>query len=382
MKIQICDRISFAISQREYTDEGFLRVPGRVARVGIQDYLAGELGLDGDPMRIVRVMRPSEEVFNDASLESYASVDVTIEHPEGMVNSDTFKAVTVGVVRGSASQDGDFVVSDLIIKDKTAIAAVESGKVQLSAGYTALYDDNVPEGADYEFIQRDIRINHVALVDRARAGAQARLFDKQPELKSMVTLTLDNAGHSVEVADAATATLIKTTIDRLNTEVTTAQGETEKVTADRDLLQEQLDAATKLATPEALAARVGAIAKTKDMAVAIAGKDFTCDSVVLVEIQRAALAAKRPNITWSDKSDIYVQAAFDQGFEASEEEEEETNDDLHDPEEDKKKKKDAKDSHEQLAKDAAKGKLVSIGDARSKNTAAKTQAWKKNAGDA
>ncbi|MGL5729314.1 MAG: DUF2213 domain-containing protein, partial [Plesiomonas sp.] len=64
MLIQINDRASYSITQREYTPEGFLRVPGHVARPGIQQYLASELGLDGDPNRIVNVYRPPEEVFS------------------------------------------------------------------------------------------------------------------------------------------------------------------------------------------------------------------------------------------------------------------------------------------------------------------------------
>lgn len=371
MKIQICDRMTYAISKREYTDEGFLRVPGLVARTGIQEYLASELGLPGDPVRIVKVMRPADEVFHVDSLASYALSDVTVEHPSEMVDSSTFKTVSVGVVSGPGIIDGDFVQSDLIIKDKDAITAVEDGKVELSAGYTALYDDAVPEGADYEFIQRDIRINHVALVDRARAGAQARLFDHKPEITIMTFKVTLDSGRTVEIADEAVATLVNDTIDRLQTESTDSKGLVEKLTASNDLLKEQLDSANKLSTPEAIAARVAAVSKTLDMAVKIAGKEFSCDSTDLVDIQRAALASKRPSLDWAKKSDIYVQAAFDQGFESAEEEETKDGDD--------EGEKNSNDSHRQLSKDAAL-KPVVHGSARVKNNDSMTQSWKKTAG--
>ena len=32
-------------SQREFTDEGYLKVPGHAARTGVQEYLAKELGI-------------------------------------------------------------------------------------------------------------------------------------------------------------------------------------------------------------------------------------------------------------------------------------------------------------------------------------------------
>lgn len=381
MKIQINDRISYAVSNREYTEEGFLRVPGHVARTGIQDYLAGELGLPGDPRRVVKVMRPADEVFHADSLASYLSSDVTIEHPAIMVNSETFKSVSVGVAIGPGVQDGDFVVCDLIIKDKEAIKAIESGKVQLSAGYTALYDDKVPEGADYEFIQRDIVINHVALVDRARAGAHARLFDNKPEILTMPKITLDS-GRSVEVADEATATLVMDAFDRLTTQATDAKADVDKITALYDSLKESSDASAKLTSPKAMAARIKAIFKIKDAAILIAGKSFTCDSLDSLEIQRAALASIRSKTAWADKSDVYVEASFDQAFEAAEEvenkdDDEKDTDDTDDKDDDDKKA--SKDSHIQLGKDAS-GKVISLGDARIKHNQGQTQAWKKNAG--
>ena len=63
-------------SERTYTDEGFLVVPARISRTGIQEYLAVEMGLtDRDPNDIIRVYRPEEEVFSDLSLSSRMSAE-------------------------------------------------------------------------------------------------------------------------------------------------------------------------------------------------------------------------------------------------------------------------------------------------------------------
>ena len=88
-RLTVFDRVSHRITHREYTDEGFLKVPARVARTGIQEYLARELGLDGDPNRIVRVYRAPEEVFSPASLSSYDACDITNDHPKGLVTALT-----------------------------------------------------------------------------------------------------------------------------------------------------------------------------------------------------------------------------------------------------------------------------------------------------
>lgn len=329
MKITLFDRQSYAVTRREYTDEGFLRVPGRVARTGIQDYLASELQLtDRKPNEIIKIYRPAEEVFNSDSLETYLGADVTVEHPKQMVDSSTYKNTSVGVVRSAGSQDGDFVVADLIIKDAKAIEAVNSGKVQLSAGYTAEYDMTpgvTADGVAYDGVQRSIKINHVAIVSRARAGAQARLFDHQGD-KAMKKITLDS-GRSIEIEDGATAALIEDSMTRLQKSVTDAKNEveTQKVVIDAQSQElEQLRAAT---SDESITKRVAAVASTLDAARKKVGQDFTCDSVNPVEIQRAALLVVNKDADYTGKSDDYIAGLFDaMPDKEDDEDEEDTND--------------------------------------------------------
>jgi hypothetical protein len=64
---------------------------------------------------------------------------------------------------------------------------MESGKTQVSNGYTCDTLEKPPAStrctAPYDAIQKNIRGNHVAIVDRARAGvtAQARMDADQLE---------------------------------------------------------------------------------------------------------------------------------------------------------------------------------------------------------
>lgn len=372
MLLNINDRSSYRITKREYTDEGFLRVPGRVARTGIQEYLASELGLDGNPNRIVNVYRPAEEVFNDQSLSSYDGTDITIEHPSSMVDSQNYKNVSVGVVRGSGTKDEDFVQCELIIKDKQAVDAVNSGKVELSAGYTAMYeqkDGTAPCGTSYEFVQRDIKINHVALVDRARAGANARIFDNNIGTVTMILVNLDSG--TVEVADQATATLINNDRKALIKRATDAEAEKEKAEAKADGNEEALEEEKKKSSDSAIAKRVDALMSTRDGAKKIAGEKFACDSTDILVIQRAALSVKRTSTDWAAKSDIYVQAAFDMEMEKEETDEDET----------EKEKENSDSQISQLSKDAAAQGVKSASDAKSKATAGFTDAWKKTIGE-
>lgn len=326
MTVLVTDRQAYPITNREITDEGYLRVPGRVARTGVQQYLASELGLtDRKPDEVVNVFRPPEEVFSPDSLQSYADKDITDGHPSDMVTSDSFKDVTLGHATDSGRADGNYVVVDLLIKDAGGISAVQDGRVNLSAGYNAEYvyePGQTTDGIDYEYVQRNIRINHIALVDRARAGQGARLYDHQRG-KGMSTITLD--GQTVEVQDQATAQLIQRSFDAVTKAKDDAEEEAaeakkakekaaeekEEAEAAKDSAIEERDKAKQAASDEAIAARLTEVTQVRDAARKIAGDEFTCDSVVPLEIKRAALAKVRDSIDWSDKGEHYVQAAWD-----------------------------------------------------------------------
>lgn len=362
MQRTVCDRLSHRITHREYTDEGFLRVPGRVARIGVQDYLARELGLDGDPNRVIRVYRPAEEVFAPASLDSYNAADVTDNHPGGLVHSENYRTVVRGVVSGPGRRDGDYVVCDLIIKDKPTIDAINSGKCELSAGYTAIYAEEpgaTEDGQAYDYVQRDIKINHVAIVERARAGGQARVFDHNPENGNMTHKVILDSGRQVEVQDEATAHLVTDTIERLTKKATDAEARAEAARAVADAKAEELEALKAATSDEALKARVVAISDCLALASKIAGTPVTCDSVDLTEIKRAALAKVRPSVDWASKGDAYVAAAFDMEAEKKAEGEEDGDEENEGKASDKKMSTDTAElvaQFIQLSKDAAASK--------------------------
>src|SRR5690625_5711029 len=59
MRVLVHDRISYALTSRTITDEGYLLAPAYVARTGVQQYLASELELtDRNPNEIINVYRP------------------------------------------------------------------------------------------------------------------------------------------------------------------------------------------------------------------------------------------------------------------------------------------------------------------------------------
>lgn len=159
-----------------------------------------------------------------------------------------------------------------------------------------------------------------------------------------VNIVLDS-GRSIDVADAANAQLVADAFDRLTKRVKDAEEEKEKMEAAKDASEEELEEEKKKSSDSAIAERVKAIATTATAAKRIAGKEFSCDSMNVSEIQRAALKVAYPKRDWADRSSVYLQAAFDVAYEGKETEEEE--------EEEEKSK--SNDSYANLSRDAASG---------------------------
>lgn len=99
------------------TPEGFLichDVP--IARTGQQEYLAGELGLDGDPDRPVQVQRCPEDVFDPAAVASFEGKDVTQNHPPESLTPENHALYAKGHAE-NVHREGDYLVADLHLKD-------------------------------------------------------------------------------------------------------------------------------------------------------------------------------------------------------------------------------------------------------------------------
>ena len=174
------------------TGEGFLickNVP--IARTGTQDYLGSELGLSGgDSGRIIAVIRSPDEVFSEATLASFEGKPVTNDHPPGLIGPDDVKNYEMGHaqnIRKGTGEWKDFMIADLHIHDRDLIDAIQNGKREISCGYECDYVKN----EDGTYSQKYIRGNHVAVVDRGRAGKRAAILDsdktkaEKPERKAM-----------------------------------------------------------------------------------------------------------------------------------------------------------------------------------------------------
>jgi hypothetical protein len=165
-RVQRLDSIS--LDATYFTDEGYLVDHPIVTSVGIFEYT----NPDGS---IRRELRLPEDVFAPESLKSYKGKPIIITHEAGYVDKGNVEEETIGTILSEGYQDGDDVRAEIIIHDTDAMK--QCGLRELSLGYNLRLEETPGEwnGQPYDAIQRDIVINHLALVSSARAGEQARL---------------------------------------------------------------------------------------------------------------------------------------------------------------------------------------------------------------
>lgn len=336
-------RYDSAPIKARFDEAGYLRDEPVVARTGILKYR----NADGTTRNELRL---PEDVFNADSLESFAGMPITIGHA-AMVNAKNHREHSVGTVIGSGRQDEWKVRAPVIVQDDRAIELARAGKlVELSVGYKcnyqhragwynedsgeAKFDDERgdgegdPEGSGwvrFDGVQRDIVVNHVAMVRKARAGSIARLnldgdeeldyhaddFNPIDKVPNMQKIRLDS-GAEVEVqpevaahvaALVAKASEASTRADSLNAEKTALEARADTLQSQVDGFDAKLEQARNDAA-EAVKAR----AELEATATKFGVTKF--DGVSDLDLKKEVIA-KTSKVNLDGKDENYIQAVYD-----------------------------------------------------------------------
>lgn len=167
-------RYDFApITRSETTPEGYLRVWCRAARTGTQLYRRA----DGSQ---VREYRPPEEVGKPETLATFGMKPVTWTHPPVLLDSTNTGQFSKGTSGSHVNFSDGFVEVALVVTDADIVEKIKRKEAtEVSAGYKVDFDPTpgfTPEGESYDGVQRNIRVNHIAIVPRGRAGPEVRLL--------------------------------------------------------------------------------------------------------------------------------------------------------------------------------------------------------------
>lgn len=325
--MQFADALTLDAPKR--TRDGYLVTRARAARTGVYDYSGAEIdpenkhGLRDKP--VVKVLRDEATVFDRAAVQSFIGKPITDNHPAEPVNSANWRDHARGTVMG-AVRDGEYLTFDLLLTDASAIAAVDGGKRELSNGYAAELEFGRFTAADGTVCDaRQSKItggNHVALVDRGRAGPDCAIKDSAFALcdaitaseldrlkaslndakeTSVKTITLD--GLPVKLDDAVA---VEAAFTKLQGQISDAQAQIATLTTDKANLEaEKVTLTAQVAdaklTPAALRDAAKAYAQTVDKAKALGVE--VADDMDEPAIRKAAVIAKIGDAAanWTDE---------------------------------------------------------------------------------
>lgn len=166
-----------SLSRPRKMANGFLQTDAYFTRVGVFEYRNS----DGSVRRELRL--PSE-VFKPDSMATFAMAPFTNGHPPVPVTPANSKSFSVGYTGQDVRRDGEKMRGTVVVSDAKTIRQMKRGKRQVSNGYFCDLDptsgvtkgiEGIPDGLQYDCIQRNIEGNHVALVERARAGSDVEV---------------------------------------------------------------------------------------------------------------------------------------------------------------------------------------------------------------
>ncbi|QHJ78310.1 MAG: hypothetical protein [Bacteriophage sp.] len=310
-----------------------------IARVGVFPYLKADNSVE------MEAKLPAE-LLSDSTVSSADSKPVTNDHPTELVNQRNASKYMKGFTADNAHVDNDTLKVDMIITDADLISEINKGKQELSIGFET---EIIPEkgeykGVAYDSVQRNIQINHVAVVEHGRAGHSVRLIGDSAEMvqqdnvdkkgKQMDTTKVRLDGADVTVATADADKIIKLDADNsekekkindlkaqikdLQDQLAKLQGDDEEAKKNADKAQAKADAAEKEladlkkkysgdAMDKAVGARIELINKVKPYV----GDSFDFKGKSEKQLKLDAIKALDDSVDLTDKSDDYIDAYFD-----------------------------------------------------------------------
>ena len=169
-----------------------------ITKAGVFPYLGKQISPSLEPDKIYQVYRPEEEIKKAAS--TFKLVPLVDDHT--MLGPDFTPAEQKGVhgVLGEDIQERNGTLfADVKIFSEQLKREIQDGKKELSLGYFCKYDLTPGQynGMHYDAVQRDLKGNHIALVDNGRMGHDVRVMDAMAfDALDIVGSIDENPNHS------------------------------------------------------------------------------------------------------------------------------------------------------------------------------------------
>jgi hypothetical protein len=319
--------------------EGYLKGRAVITSTGIFEYMNS----DGV---VAKELRLPEEVFKSEFLDSLKMMPVTLKHPSFTVDATNVKQVQIGTTGTNPSDprdntsDNHFLSIDFVIHDAEAIKMIEGGTRALSIGYSCDLEKADPNarwcGQTYDYIQRNLKANHLSVVDEGRQGDQAKIrFDAkdmailQDNIEQEDTQMASPTDMTVKIDASEIQEVIKTAnekADSIQAKLDALTADKSKVEAERDTMKDKIDALEKKVADlestkideaviaSAVARRVKVLGAAKKAGVEVA------DGMDELTIQKAVIGKVFPKANLDGKDQNYIDARFDGAMETLDDE--------------------------------------------------------------
>ena len=183
-RILIYDRASIESSNRSIDENGYMHVEiSNVTKEQVAPYYGEEIPnfkqLGFEPDKLYHGYRPASELAKEETIKSLNGIPILLEHHPDSAQEPA-KEYRVGATGTDARFKAPYLQNSLHIQDADAINRIKDGSMQeLSLGYfyTPMRKEGEFNGEKYDFVMTDIACNHVALVEKGRAGSDVRVED-------------------------------------------------------------------------------------------------------------------------------------------------------------------------------------------------------------
>lgn len=168
-------------SKRQMDWNGFMEVKDNpISKVGVYPYLGSEIPGAEDPDRVYSVYRPAEELARQETIDSFKLMPFIDEHEIlGKAGMPAERKGMQGTLGEQIYFDAPYLRGNIKIHSSAAQSLIKAGKVELSPCYGCTWDkgDGTFEGQPYQYTQRNIMGNHLALVEEGRTGPDVAVQD-------------------------------------------------------------------------------------------------------------------------------------------------------------------------------------------------------------
>lgn len=173
-------------TMRRFDVDGRMHVEScNISKANVCGYYGREIpnheGLRLEPNKIYQLYRHPDELARGA--DTFKNLQLLMLHTAVNAN-DPKTHVTVGTIGSDVRFEAPYLKASIAVWTQEAIRLIEAKQqAELSSSYRYRADMTpgvTPEGVAYDGVMRDIMANHVALVEKGRAGPDVYVTDSLP----------------------------------------------------------------------------------------------------------------------------------------------------------------------------------------------------------